>query len=132
MAARKRQRSEHTEQAILASRVHAFYPKVLVFAVPNGGWRDKREAARLKDEGVLAGVFDLVVLEARGGYHGALIEMKRADGGAGLSPEQARFRARARRNGYKTIVGNGADHAWRQLEEYLEHAPTDELPEAAQ
>ena len=40
--------------------------RALVFAVPNGGSRDKREAARLKWQGVLAGVPDvLVILDGR-------------------------------------------------------------------
>ena len=33
-----------------------------VFAVPNGGKRNAREAARLKKQGVLSGVSDLVVI----------------------------------------------------------------------
>jgi len=36
--------------------------RAIVFAVPNGGSRDKREAARLKWQGVLAGVPDLLVI----------------------------------------------------------------------
>ena len=34
-----------------------------LFAVPNGGRRDAATGARLKDEGVLAGVSDLVLLQ---------------------------------------------------------------------
>lgn len=37
------------------------YPHVLCFAVPNGGKRNPREAARLKSQGVLAGVSDLLI-----------------------------------------------------------------------
>lgn len=122
-ARRKRQRSEHTEQAILASRINVMYPEVLFFAVPNGERRDKQAAVRLKDEGVKAGVFDLVVLEPRGGYHGALIEMKRADGGRGLSHEQEEFEVKAARRGYHTIVAHGVEAAWDQLEEYLAADP---------
>jgi VRR-NUC domain len=36
--------------------------RAIVFAVPNGGSRDKREAARLKWQGVLAGVPDVLVM----------------------------------------------------------------------
>lgn len=38
------------------------YPKELIWATPNGGSRNKYEAARLKLEGVLPGVSDLVVI----------------------------------------------------------------------
>ena len=115
----KRKRSEHTEQTFFVSRVHELYPAALLFAVPNGGRRGKAEAARLKDEGVLAGVSDLVLLEARGGYLGALIEMKRADGGHGLTPAQSKFLGRARRRGYLAIQCDGADEAWERFEHYM-------------
>lgn len=124
MATRRRQRYEHTEQAILVSRVNHFYPDALLFAVPNGGRRGKAEASRLKDEGVVAGVSDLILLEPRGGFFGAVIEMKRSDGGRGLSPEQVRFFGRARRRGYHTIQGNGAEDAWEQVEDYLSMSET--------
>ena|SRR6478735_6674470 len=48
--------------AVVAFLRGALPPRALVFAVPNGGSRDKREAAKLKWQGVLAGVPDLIVL----------------------------------------------------------------------
>lgn len=47
-----------------------------IFAIPNGGKRDAREAAHMKRQGVRAGVPDLCVPVARGGFHGLYIEMK--------------------------------------------------------
>ena len=41
--------------------------RIPVFHVPNGGSRDKREAANLKRQGGRAGAPDLVVPVARGG-----------------------------------------------------------------
>lgn len=38
------------------------YPKALIFAVPNGGSRNLIEAKKLKKEGVMAGVSDLIVV----------------------------------------------------------------------
>lgn len=49
----------------------------MVFAVPNGGWRNKTEAARLKGLGVVPGVADLVVLWGGGAI---LIELKTKSG----------------------------------------------------
>ena len=52
----------------------------LLFAVPNGGRRDAVTGAKLKDEGVLAGVSDLIFLKRNRRYCGLLIEMKRPKG----------------------------------------------------
>jgi VRR-NUC domain protein len=50
------------------------YPDLVIYAVPNGGSRNIREAQRLKAEGVLAGVADLVVLLPQG--KSLYVEMK--------------------------------------------------------
>jgi VRR-NUC domain len=49
-------------QASIVDWIRTVAPGTLVFAVPNGGLRSKTEAARLKWQGVLAGVPDLIVL----------------------------------------------------------------------
>ena len=49
--------------------------RIPVFHVPNGGSRDKREAANLKRQGVRAGVPDLVVPVARGGHHSLFLSL---------------------------------------------------------
>lgn len=43
--------------------------KPLLFAVPNGGFRNVREARIMKAEGVVAGVSDLILLLPRQGFH---------------------------------------------------------------
>ena len=66
------------------------YPHLamLLFAVPNGGSRDGKEAAIMKAEGITAGVSDLI-LNIPGGVHSQLaIEMKSEKGKQ--SPEQVR------------------------------------------
>ena len=55
------------EHALQCACVHWFriqYPEyaTLIFAVPNGGARNAITGARLKDEGVTAGVADLILL----------------------------------------------------------------------
>lgn len=65
------------ESTLQASCVRWFryqYPHLIIYAVPNGGSRNVREAQRLKTEGVLAGVADLVVLLPQG--KSLYIEMK--------------------------------------------------------
>lgn len=49
----------------------------IVFAVPNGGGRDLIEGVRLKEEGVLAGVADLIIIH-RGEV--VFVEMKTKGG----------------------------------------------------
>lgn len=50
----------------------AFY----LLAIPNGGQRNPREAARLKAEGVKPGVSDLLLPLRRDGFHGLWLELK--------------------------------------------------------
>ncbi|MCI0420954.1 MAG: hypothetical protein L0312_17270, partial [Acidobacteria bacterium] len=53
------------------------YPVLkLLYAVPNGGYRNLYVARKLKSEGVMAGVADLCLPAPRRGYHGLYLEMK--------------------------------------------------------
>lgn len=52
----------------------------LFFAVGNGGARNAWTAKIMKDEGVRAGVADLILLIPRHGYASLCIEMKTPDG----------------------------------------------------
>ena len=68
---------KHQESTLQTSCVKWFrlqYPNLVIYAVPNGGSRNVREAQRLKAEGVLAGVADLNVLLPNGKI--IYIEMK--------------------------------------------------------
>ncbi len=112
-------RSEHQEQVILVGRVRAFHPDILVYAVPNGGGRTGWDATRLKAEGVLAGVPDLVFAEPRGVYHGLYVEMKRMVGGS-VSSKQAGVMKRLLARGYAVIVADeGAEKAYEEVCQYL-------------
>ena len=68
---------KHQESTLQTACVRWFrcqYPQLVIYAVPNGGSRNVLEAQRLKAEGVLAGVADLVVLLPQG--KSLYIEMK--------------------------------------------------------
>lgn len=70
-----------------------------LFAVPNGGHRDKREANRLKATGVVAGVSDLIwVLPNRVIF----IEMKTVIGIQ--SEEQTAFQAQVEARGHMYVI----------------------------
>lgn len=82
----------------------------------NGGLRGKAEAARLKAEGVKAGVPDLCIPIARGGYHGLFIEMK--FGRNKPTDEQMKWLSTLERNGYMATVCWGAEEAIAVIEQY--------------
>lgn len=75
-------------QASIVAYLRTVLPNCRVFAIANGGLRTKREAARLKWTGVLAGVPDVEIIAPGGKAY--MIEVKAA--GGSLSPEQKAFR----------------------------------------
>lgn len=89
-----------------------------LFHIPNGGARSIQTAARLKAEGVKAGVPDLFLPVASGGYHGLFVEMKRTGGGR-VSTRQQEWLDLLNANGYRAIVCHGADEAIREIGRYL-------------
>lgn len=80
----KPKRSEHGEQCAVidwALNNRGFYPELeYLIAIPNGGFRDKNTAKKLKAEGVKPGVSDLLLPVKRAPYSGLWLEMKAADG----------------------------------------------------
>lgn len=75
---------------------------VLYFHPPNGGYRNYKEAARFKSEGVKPGVSDLVILEPRGEKHGLMIELK--VGRNTLTDHQIEYLRAAWKRGYAVAV----------------------------
>ncbi len=98
--------------------IYCAYAGIPVFAIPNGGSRNKREAARLTAQGVKKGVPDLFIPRAAGKFHGLFIEMKREKGGR-LSPDQAEWIALLRREGYAAYACPGFDNARAVIDRYL-------------
>lgn len=96
-----------------------------IHAIPNGGSRGATKdqamkvGAAMKAEGVKKGVSDIFVPIPRHGLHGLYIEMKKQDGGSGLSPEQKEFGAFARQQGYGFCCANGWIEAAECLRQWL-------------
>lgn len=90
----------------------------LLHHIPNGGSRNAREAHNLRMQGVKAGIPDIFLPVARGGWHGLYIEMKRRKGGR-LSDEQAAMLEALREQGYCAWVCKGANDAIDLITEYL-------------
>jgi len=89
----------------------------LLYHIPNGGKRDKATAARLKREGVKAGVPDICLPVARGRYHGLYIELKA--GKNTVTDNQSRWLTELTKQGYCTAVCYGWESASKVIEEYL-------------
>lgn len=111
-------RSEAEEQAALF-RWAAYIPELkYMYAVPNGGKRQAREAANLKRQGVKAGVPDICLPLPKGKYHGLYIEMK--VGKNKPSDKQKEYIEYLSSVGYATCVCYGFDEAMRAITVYLD------------
>lgn len=92
---------------------------------PNGGFRNKREAAKLKAMGVKPGYPDLTLLLPRLPFHGLLIELKvpalklKKNGGA--QPEQIQWGLYLQSNNYGYKLCHGWIDARDTLINYLEY-----------
>ena len=89
----------------------------LLYHIPNGGSRNKLEAANLKRQGVRAGVPDLCLPVARRGYHGLYIELKA--GKNKPQDSQLEWLAKLSEQGYKVAVCYGWERAKEELLTYL-------------
>jgi hypothetical protein len=94
-----------------------------LYANPNGGKRNPREAARMKGQGVKPGAPDICLPIARGEYHGLYIEMKKpvvkGDSRPRVSPEQRAYIDHLNSEGYLASVCYGWLEARAVLISYL-------------
>lgn len=113
--------SEHAEQVALfawaENNVERLPALSLMFAIPNGGHRHAAVAAKLKQEGVKAGIPDILLPWPAHGRHGLFIEMKY--GRNKTSNSQQLWLQRLQQAGYATATCYGCDEAIRIIEEYL-------------
>ena len=91
----------------------------LLFHIPNGGYRNKLEAARFKRMGVRAGVADLMLCVPNREYHGLFIELKAGKGKQ--SETQVAFQKSVTEVGYKYIVCRSIESFVFELKEFLRH-----------
>lgn len=109
---------EHNLQVACVRWFRYQYPNAIIYAIPNGGQRNAIVAAKLKAEGVLAGVPDLFVAVAAKGWHGMYIEMK--DGTQGrLSLHQANMIVKLQQAGYNCVVCRSFEDFQQQCDNYL-------------
>ncbi len=122
---------EGNEQTILFTWIDLQYPREskLIYHVPNGGHRHKATAGKLKGQGVRAGMPDINVDIARGGYFGMRIEFKATPPhDAAVSPSQLAALQRLTDQGYLAIVCRGVHDAREHLTAYLRLPATEARP----
>lgn len=106
-------RTEHVEQREFVSWFRKTFPAVRILAIPNGSQRSRTTGARLKAEGVVAGVPDLLIPA-----WSLWIEMKRADGGS-VSTQQKDWHRYLESIDHTVLVCAGFLQAKEKVEELL-------------
>ena len=117
---------EHDEQVALVNwarfaRINGEPVADYMPHIPNGGKRNRFEAYRLKQAGVIPGVSDLFLAYPIAPYHGMWIEMKARDNGR-MSDEQRDWLERMKAVGYHAVCCRGFDEARVAIERYLGRA----------
>jgi hypothetical protein len=97
---------------------HRHFEKML-FAVPNGGHRNAREAAIMKAEGVTAGVADVILLIGRGGYNSLCVEFKTEKGKQ--TELQKEWQTETEKNGNKYVICRSVNEFISLVNEYLSY-----------
>ena len=91
-----------------------------LFAVPNGGKRDALTGAKLKAEGVVAGVADLILLVPNRFYGALLVEMKTASGRQSASQKEWE-RIVTDKGEYKYVVCHSLEDFINEVDNYLKY-----------
>ena len=114
-------RSEESEQINLIQwckyNEHIYPGLELIHHIPNGGKRNRLEAARLKQAGVKAGVPDLHLPVPKGEYCGLYIEMKW--NGNKPTPKQEMWIKKLREQRHCVVVCDGFEEAKDTIIKYM-------------
>lgn len=116
---KKYRNDEHKLQVSMVNWFRLQYPSMRhnLFAVPNGGRRDASTGRLLKDEGVLAGVSDLILLKSNQHYGALLIETKTKKGTQRES--QKEWESKITADGYKYVVVRSLDDFIKEVNDYF-------------
>ena len=113
--------TEHKLQVTLVNWFRIQYREYqgLLFAIPNGGQRNVVVAAKLKAEGVMSGVADMLLCVSRKGYHGLFIEVKVAKKYSHQSESQRIFQSNVEKEGYLYVVVRSLNDFMQVINNYL-------------
>lgn len=111
--------AEHHIQVSCVRWFRLKYPQLrnILFAVPNAARRSARNGAYMKEEGMLAGVADLILLKSNRFYGGLAIEMKKLD--EYQRPAQKEWQKECEAAGNKYVVCRSLDEFMKVVTDYL-------------
>lgn len=110
---------EHRIQSACVKWFNFQYPKLqkTLFAIPNGGRRDALTGAKLKEEGVIPGVADLILLKGNRFYGSLCIEMKTLTGDQKTA--QKVWQKKIEAAGNKYVICRSLDDFIREVTNYF-------------
>lgn len=110
---------EDNIQEAFFNTARMIFPKLdkLLFAVPNGGKRDKKEAVRLKKQGVVTGIADILCLVSNNTHTMLCLETKIESGKQ--SVEQIQFQKQVEDAGGLYLIYRNAAEGIEILKKYL-------------
>lgn len=109
--------NEHSIQTKVVQYIRTFHPEVIICSIPNGSGTTASNRLHLHQEGLLAGMPDLFIAEARHGFNGMFVEMKTTKGTE--SKEQKKIRKQLNDKGYLVFVASSDRTAINLIEDYL-------------
>lgn len=115
-----KRKPRHIESEIQQSVVQWFrmkYPNYIIAAVPNGGFRNAREAAIMQREGVFAGFADLIIIAKQ---NILFLELKTPIGV--LSKKQKEFQEKVNNLGFQYVVCRSFDQAVMVIVSWIKKA----------
>ena len=118
LGSRKSELTEHTLQVKCVRWFRSTYKDVMIWATPNGTFCSHSQAVKLVSEGVVSGVPDLFVAEARQGFHGLFIEMKNGKAGK-VSANQDKVMDYLGSKDYKCVVCRYYDEFQKIVNDYM-------------
>ena len=126
---------EHRLQVACVNKFREMYPQYFFnfFAIPNGGKRPTKtvtkkdgsvykfspEGKKLKDEGALKGVADLMLALPSQLYHGLFIEMKTQEKGSRQQDEQSDFQKAVEKAGFQYVICRSEEEFVRGVNQYI-------------
>ena len=89
----------------------------VLYHIPNERKCSSRQGCRLKSEGVVSGVADLCLAQAKHGFHSLYIEMKKP--GNYQQPSQKAWQKGIEKHGFKYVVCKSVDEFEKIVTDYL-------------